>query len=65
MTKNEAIEAMVSGKKVKHSTFLDDEFIKHKSNDKYEYEDGVTTKSINFWNCRKGEIWEHNWVIVE
>lgn len=66
MTKQEAIQAMQDGKKVRHEYFMDDEFISMTDNEIFD-EKGYKMRGANFdfWTDRKGEAWENGWSIVE
>lgn len=66
MTKQEAIQAMQDGKKVRHEYFSDDEFI-FMIDDEICDERGFQMRAgnIDFWTDRKGEQWENGWSIVD
>lgn len=60
MTKQEAIQAMAAGKKVRHKNFSRDEFVSWPG-DQYLFEDGVRCDPEEFWAHRKGPDWENGW----
>jgi hypothetical protein len=57
MTKQEAIQAMAAGKKVRHYNFSPGEFVSWPG-DQYLFEDGV---HCEFWAHRKGPEWDIDW----
>ena len=63
MTKQEAIESMRSGKKVKHRFFDSDEWITI-INDMIVTEEGYSFSSNEFWSLRETVQWENDWSIV-
>ena len=69
MTKEEAIQAMLDGKKVTHRFFMDDEymFLCDKINNVYQFEDGVEIDAQKFWGMKMENIedWEEDWEIFE
>lgn len=68
LSKEQAIEAMKAGKKVRHRYFTDDEWVRLRYPDVagvYEFEDGVICRAREFWYIRRGPEWEDGWEIVE
>lgn len=63
MTKQEAIDAMLQGKKVTHEHFTDNEWVKLNGHYEFEFEDGCRIICDTFWKDRKGERWEVGWHI--
>ena len=60
MTKQEAITAMQSGKKVSHDYFGDNEWVTIKDGKIYS-EDGV--EHHEFWDIRFQKYWDDNWSV--
>lgn len=60
MNKQQAIEAMKNGEKIKHSLFSNEEFITMKEDEIID-EKGYTLK--DFWKYRTGQVWESNYWI--
>lgn len=63
MTKQEAIQAMKSGKKVTHRYFTPDEYLFMNIENEYTFEDGVSCSAQEFWKNRTAEYWETDWEI--
>jgi hypothetical protein len=63
LTKDEAIEAMLKGKKVTHLYFTDNEWTKLNGSFEIEFEDGVKINVDDFWKDRKMEGWQTGWSI--
>jgi len=63
MTKQEAIQAMRDGKKVRHIYFTDDEWIKLTPTGLYEFKDGVVFPNLLFGEDRD-EQWNEGWELV-
>jgi hypothetical protein len=61
LTKQEAIQAMLEGKKVTHQYFSEKEWVKMSTSGMYLFEDGYTCPSELFWQDRKGEGWQTGW----
>ena len=64
MTKSEAIQAMLEGKKVTHRHFSSDEWATME-NGKIVLEDGVKCSPIEFWRWRTDASYETDWSIWE
>lgn len=64
MTKQEAIEAMRQRKKVTHSYFTDDEFIKMEKG-KIVTEEGYSAPPEEFWKYRQSVWWNEGWELFE
>lgn len=64
LNKQEAIEAMKQGKKVRHYYFGNHEWMTMKEYMIY-FEDGVRVTAHEFWQDRIGEGWETGYSIVE
>ena len=68
MTKEEAIQAMLDGKKVTHRYFEKGEymFLSDKKTNTYQFEDGCEIDAVDFWRShRNDECWEEDWEIFE
>lgn len=64
MTKQEAIKAMLDGKKVRHTRyFSDSEWVTAISPSVYLFEDGVKCDSYIFWAYRNNEGFNNDWEI--
>ena len=65
LTKEQAIEAMKAGKKVRHLYFTDDEYMYMPDPrvSKYKFEDGHTVSAIEFFKHRTSPGWENDWSI--
>jgi hypothetical protein len=63
MTKNEAIQAMREGKKVRHYYFSKDEWMTLTSGGMYLLEDGVVCSPSEFWRWRTEKSWDTDWEI--
>lgn len=64
MNKQEAIQAMMEGKKVRHRFFTSDEFIIMDKHWNIITEEGYSTPEANFWTDRISDAWERDWEIV-
>lgn len=65
MTKEDAIKAMTEGKKVSHRYFTSDEYVFINAKGFYEFEDGVTISSGEFWMFRAHESYNSDWEIYK
>ena len=63
LSKDEAIAAMLQGKKVTHQHFTDNEWMKLNGHFEVEFEDGCKIDVDTFWKDRKGEGWQTGWSI--
>lgn len=61
LTKEQAIQAMLEGKKVTHQYFTEKEWMQLTPTGMYQLEDGVVCPSLLFWQDRKGEGWQTGW----
>ena len=66
MTKNEAIKAIESGKKVRHYSFTENEWVRKAKYRvaRYEFEDGNICLRSEFWDCRKDIHFNRGWEVV-
>jgi len=66
LTKDQAILAMLDGKKVRHRYFEEDEFIflADKIKNIYEFENGLQASATMFWFDRRIEEWLTGWEII-
>jgi len=64
MNKEQAIEAMLKGKKVTHEYFTDNEWMKLNGHFEVEFEDGCKIDVDTFWKDRQGAGWETGWSLV-
>lgn len=64
-SKEEAIEALVQGKKLTHTLFSENEWIRQPdpSVNKYECEDGVVCMASMFWHFREQPYWLKGWSV--
>lgn len=60
MNKSEAIEAMRSGKRVTHNTFISGEYVTMKDESIVD-EDGNILDEKEFWSFRSSEIFNEGW----
>ena len=65
MTKDEAIQAMREGKKVRHYYFSPDEWMTLTTGGMYLLGDGVVCTPAEFWKWRPEVQWELNWEIYK
>lgn len=66
MTKPEAIQAMLQGKRVTHEYFTPDEWMKSDSTgEMYTFEDGVRIPEKLFWDDRQHHQWHDNWRLFD
>ena len=63
MTKLEAIAAMKAGRKVRHESFTEDEWITL-SGMNYKFEDESICSIKEFWLYRKNSRWQDGWSII-
>ena len=63
MNRNEAIQAMREGKKVRHHYFLPDEYMSMTPDGNYLLEEGVVCTPYEFWKYRSEKQWDANWEI--
>lgn len=61
MSKDEAIQALKDGKKLKHQYFSPGEWVRQFSPMVYEFEDGVRQHKEEFWNMRTAKTWNTEW----
>jgi hypothetical protein len=61
MTKQQAVDAMREGHKVRHRYFTDDEWIAFKNGDFVDEQDYIM--GPEFWDFRKSEAWETGWSV--
>ncbi len=65
MTRQEAIQAMIDGKRVTHRHFTSDEWITINKQGKFQFEDGVECSASEFWSHRTSEDWNTDWEIFQ
>ncbi len=69
MTKEDAIQAMLDGKKATHKNFYRDEHTEIHSSGEYlfVFNDGIvfSCNEYEFWKHRTSESWEEDWEIFE
>ena len=63
MTKDEAIQAMLKGEKVTHTTFTDEEWITMDGPREVKTEDGYTSNTALFWQHRNHPNFSKGWSI--
>jgi hypothetical protein len=64
LTKQQALEAMAKGHKVKHRYFTAEEWMWEKDG-MVEFEDGCRATFSRFWHTRQDECWQTGWSIVK
>lgn len=64
LTKEQAVEAMQAGSKVRHWLFSKGEWIKI-CGPWYKFEDGCICDFDEFWRYRQEEIWNNGWELVK
>ena len=60
LTKNQAIDAMIAGYKVRHRLFTDTEWMAIDGDD-FVFEDESSCTATEFWMCRDDDSWEDGW----
>lgn len=65
MTKEEALQALERGEKVRHYYFSDYEWMKKEGNHTYLFENGVRVQDYEFWKYREAEGWDRDWEVVQ
>lgn len=66
MNKQEAIEAMLEGKKLTHRYFTNEEWISMKDEDTMIDENGYTWHPDIFWKDREsGDMWDTGWSLYK
>lgn len=65
MNKQEAIEALLQGKKLTHDYFSDDEYITMPNPYTMRMEDGAEIDADTFWSDRPHPNWDEGWNIYE
>lgn len=65
MTKQEAIEEMKKGAKLKHRLFTSNEWITMQGNLTIITEEGYRCPIGQFWFYRQGQEWDLDWYIFE
>lgn len=63
LSKQEAIQAMKDGKKVRHRYFMAHEYV-YMKNDRIYGEDGINISANAFWHYRIDSAWETDWTIL-
>lgn len=65
LTLDEAKAAYISGKKIRHSSFFDDEFVvQDRFNDMID-ENGIRISKEHFWSRRTAGRWLSSWSIID
>jgi hypothetical protein len=62
MSKEDAIQALEMGLKLKHRFFMDKEFIYMKDGDYYDEDDNPM---FDFWKYRRIKEWKRDWSIID
>jgi hypothetical protein len=65
MTKEEAIQEMIAGKKVTHRHFTPEEWVTMGTYGQMVLEDGVECSPFEFWRWRTDESYETDWELFE
>lgn len=58
MNKNETIEALYGGKKIRHNYFDDNEWMIMDDSGRIVFEDGCSYTVDEFWYDRRSPVWE-------
>jgi len=64
LTRDEAVEALLSGRKLTHNLFIDGEWVMMMG-ESMLFDDCQTQSVDSFWNIRKGDIWSTGWNIID
>jgi hypothetical protein len=64
LTREEAVEALLSGKKLTHNYFTNNEWVMMMG-DFMLFENNQTQSVDSFWNIRKNDWWNSGWNIVD
>lgn len=64
LTRDEAVEALLSGRKLAHRHFLDGEWVMMMG-ESMLFDDSHIESVDSFWNFRKGDSWNTGWSIVD
>ena len=64
MTKQEAIQALKEGHKVRHKLFSNDEYLYMENGELY-YEVCTYLPFDEFFELRSGKDWEDGWLIID
>jgi len=65
MTRYEAAQALKAGKKLSHTYFSPDEWVKGNGDGKYILEDDVVCTAAEFWKWRQQEFFNDGWKLFE
>jgi len=65
MTRFEAAQALIKGKKLTHRYFTPDEWVKGNGDGTYLLEDGYTCTAAEFWKFRQQEFFNDGWKIFK
>lgn len=65
MSKEDAIQELISGRKLTHAYFSPNEWMKRNNSIEYEFEDGVKVEPNDFWELRTGNGWEKDWELFK
>lgn len=63
LSRQQAIQALSSGKTLAHEYFSSNEWMKELPTGDYEFEDGVVCNPLTFWMDRTASGWETGWRI--
>lgn len=63
MLKQDALLALAEGKRITHTSFTDEEYVKQHTTHLYMFEDGVVTTVKEFWYIRTELPWADGWSI--
>ena len=64
LTRDEAVEALLRGKKLTHNYFADGEWVMMMG-EFMLFEDSQTQSVDSFWNIKKGDSWNTGWSIID
>ena len=63
MTKQEATQALAEGKRLRHSSFMEGEWMQAHEGE-YIFEDGIKCPRAEFWRFRTESWWGTGWSLV-
>lgn len=64
-TKLWALNQLHNGKKITHTSFTSEEYLKNGSIRDIEFEDGCQCSFDEFWHYRKEDVWQDGWSIYD
>lgn len=66
-TQDAIVQMIVSGKRIRHRTFGDEEWMRYQKGEPsyFVFEDDVKVSPEDFWKDRTGEGWQDGWTILD